>query len=381
MVNMKRIGFAVGYYDSFTGSQQSMLQLIKNCDAFDPVIITPEDGEFTRKINQFSIERITIDYNQHLDRFDKELMQDNIFNKTMTGIHLMSYYWNMIFELKKRDIDIVYLNDSRSVFLYLIPAKLLGIPVVWYVRADDPVPIVDHLGVRLADKIITISDGTRARFSEKNIDKFEGKFKTIYTGLDLSKYDCELRDDNNEPGIQIAQVGTIHPRKRPDLLIHAVGQIEDQLPKYNITFAGKIPDQNNNNYYNKLTELCKKYGIRDNVTFLGWHKEIPELLAQTDIHVLPSESEGLPRSVLEASAMRVPTVATPAGGTDEIINHGETGFIVPFDNSEQLGSSILLLAQNHEKRTSMGKKAREDVKKRFTKQRYITEFENAVNCF
>lgn len=95
------------------------------------------------------------------------------------------------------------------------------------------------------------------------------------------------------------------------------------------------------------------------VMWLGERQDIRELLALSDIVVLPSYREGVPRTLLEASAMAKPMVATDTVGCTEVVRDGVNGYLVPLKDSDILSERILKLAASKDVREAMGKKARE----------------------
>ena len=91
----------------------------------------------------------------------------------------------------------------------------------------------------------------------------------------------------------------------------------------------------------ELERLILRYGIDDIVHYHGWvsGEAKDRLLSQSDVYVLPSYTEGLPMSILEAMAYRMPIVATPVGGIPEIVRNGENGYLVsPGDETALLGA-------------------------------------------
>jgi len=104
--------------------------------------------------------------------------------------------------------------------------------------------------------------------------------------------------------------------------------------------------------------LCARLGIADRVTFFGYRGDVHELLARSDIAVLTSIKEGIPRAVLEAMAAGVPVVATRVPGTSEAVWHGETGLLVPLDDAQALAGALAHLIANPEVRSAMGARAR-----------------------
>lgn len=95
-----------------------------------------------------------------------------------------------------------------------------------------------------------------------------------------------------------------------------------------------------------------------NVNWLGHRDDIKEQIQNCDIFVLPSYREGIPRTLLEASSMAKPIIATNAVGCKEVVEDGYNGYLVPIKNSEKLAEKILKLAQNKDLRDTMGKNGR-----------------------
>jgi glycosyltransferase involved in cell wall biosynthesis len=86
--------------------------------------------------------------------------------------------------------------------------------------------------------------------------------------------------------------------------------------------------------------------MNDRVIFTGERHDIPNLLQEIDISVLPSLSEGFPNSLLEAMAAGMPVVATNVGGNPEIVRDGRTGLLVPPRDPDALAHSITSLLES-----------------------------------
>ncbi len=102
-----------------------------------------------------------------------------------------------------------------------------------------------------------------------------------------------------------------------------------------------------------------------NVKYLGFRKDIRELLSICDIFVLPSYREGIPRTLLEAASMEKPIVTTDTVGCREIVDDGVNGFLVPIKNSKALTERIEFFIDNPKVRVEFGKKGREKVLREF----------------
>ncbi len=89
--------------------------------------------------------------------------------------------------------------------------------------------------------------------------------------------------------------------------------------------------------------MVQKLSLTPSVSFLGHRDDIPDLLACLDIFVLPSHSEGISRSLLEAMAGGLPVIATEVGGTPEVVQHEVNGLLVPVKDPQALAQALIRL--------------------------------------
>ncbi len=110
-----------------------------------------------------------------------------------------------------------------------------------------------------------------------------------------------------------------------------------------------------------LRSLADQLGLRDTVTFAGYvsRDDVPAIYRTADIFVLPSEFEGMSIALLEAMASGLPVVVTPTGGTEELVEEGKNGFIVPWAEVDTLAAVLHRLATDSELRERMGQHSRE----------------------
>ena len=125
-----------------------------------------------------------------------------------------------------------------------------------------------------------------------------------------------------------------------------------------------------------LQEEALNLGIQENVKFLGFREDVPSLLRAMDVFLLPSLSEGLPLSVLEALALQKPVVASDVGGIPEVVEDGITGYLVPPKNPQALADKILLLLRNPQLAAEFGKEGRKSVEQAFSLEHMIQEYQS-----
>ncbi len=124
-----------------------------------------------------------------------------------------------------------------------------------------------------------------------------------------------------------------------------------------------------------LEAVAERLGIAERVRFLGVRRDVPDLLAATDVFVLPSLWEGNPLGILEAMAAGVPVVATRVGGVPEFVRDGETGILVPPADVHALGAALRRIATDAPLRSALGARARRVAADRFDIGRMIAEYE------
>jgi len=117
-------------------------------------------------------------------------------------------------------------------------------------------------------------------------------------------------------------------------------------------------------YKSQLQLLIRQLGISNYVEFLGRCSDIPDLLANVDVVVLPSiVPEAFGRVIIEAQAVGVPVIASNIGGISEVIDDKETGFLVPAKDVDALSEAMLKLRQDKQQIISVVQKAREKIEK------------------
>lgn len=130
----------------------------------------------------------------------------------------------------------------------------------------------------------------------------------------------------------------------------------------------------------KLKSLVRYMDIIDNVSFLGYRTDVPELLNCADAFILTSRREGLPRCIMEAMAVGLPVIASNIRGVNDLVKNDENGYLVELDNIEHTTEAILNLINQREKGKLMGRKGRELVEK-YNLDNVMVEMENIYRRF
>jgi len=153
------------------------------------------------------------------------------------------------------------------------------------------------------------------------------------TGVNASPY-------QNGKGNFVA-VGRLTFQKGFDLLLRAFHRSLKKAPDTHLTIVGEGSEEN------ALKKLTAELGIADSVSFVG-HQDNPfPFMAHADLLISSSRWEGLPNAVLESLACGTPVLAFDCpGGTEEIIQHGENGWLVPSEDFESMGREMVEIVKN-----------------------------------
>jgi glycosyltransferase involved in cell wall biosynthesis len=201
------------------------------------------------------------------------------------------------------------------------------------------------------------------------------RIRVVYNGIDAERYErrarpqmrAELEIPAGAPVVGV--VANLIHYKGHRFLLQAFQRVHAWRPGTVLLLAGDGPCRP------ELERLAEELGIVEMVRFLGTRRDIPELLAATDVVVLPSLEEGFPNAVLEAMAAGKPVVASAVGGIPEAVVHEATGLLVPPGDPTALAEAILAVVGDPARAEQMGRAGQARAKDRFGMERMVTETE------
>jgi glycosyltransferase involved in cell wall biosynthesis len=147
----------------------------------------------------------------------------------------------------------------------------------------------------------------------------------------------------------IGMIGSLRSVKNPELFVRAAAKVIESQPTTRFIHVGDgplLPD---------MRRLAAELEIDGALTFYGLREDVAPILAQMDVFVLTSNSEGMPNAVMEAMATGLPCVTTDVGDCRELIAEGENGFRVPVGDVNTLASALLKLSSDPALRDRMGR--------------------------
>lgn len=164
--------------------------------------------------------------------------------------------------------------------------------------------------------------------------------------------------------------GRLDPVKGHAHLLKGVASVQSQLAGAVVVICGE------GSLRDDLQQQSQNLGLSSLVKFLGFREDVADLLAAADCAVLPSvASENLSVAILEALMAGTPAIVTRIGGMAEAVRNRETGLVVPAGDASALAQAMVTMASDREALARMSKAAREDAKKRYTRQRMLDEYQ------
>jgi len=179
----------------------------------------------------------------------------------------------------------------------------------------------------------------------------------------------------DDEGLMI-HISNFRPVKRAADVVEVFARVRKKA-KAKLLMVGDGPDRP------RAEWLSDNLGVSDDVHFVGKWTDTEQLLAVSDILVLPSELESFGLVALEAMASEVPVIATSVGGLGEVVESGKDGFLLPVGDIDGMAEAALTLLTDPARRESMGKAGREHAKDAFCHERivaqYVELYERTIN--
>ncbi len=241
------------------------------------------------------------------------------------------------------------------------------------------------------DAIIAISDIQKHELLEVYKIAPENKIFTIPLGFNLEKYSVDQDNKRmifrnkygfNSDEIIVGIIGRIVPIKNHEMFVEVAALIKKRV-SINVRFAIIGDGESLPGIERKSRDLGLSYSYfaknpkaRADIVVTSWETEIDQVLAGLDIVVLTSYNEGTPVSLIEAQAACKPVVSTNVGGVEDVIVHGENGYLTAVNDVNSFADHVITLLENKSLRESMGKAGFETIIKKYSKERLIKDVKN-----
>lgn len=169
----------------------------------------------------------------------------------------------------------------------------------------------------------------------------EARVRQIYNGVDAALFSPRFEPDSAASHSQyliFGTVGRLDPVKDQALLVKALQMLHEEYPhmrgKIFLHIVGAGPE------YAALKLLIENAGLQNQCWMAGGRDDVPTLMREFDVFVLPSRAEGISNTLLEAMATALPVIATRVGGNVELVDDGHNGMLVPSENPKALALAM-----------------------------------------
>ncbi len=204
-------------------------------------------------------------------------------------------------------------------------------------------PVV-AFSINKSDGVTAVSENLRKQTFE-TFD-IQNEIQVIHNFIDFERFKKSDKDHFKKaiaPNDEKILVHTSNFRKvkRVDDVIHIFKKVHDKIPS-KLLLIGDGPERR------KLEDLCRKIGLCDEIRFLGKQDAVEELLAISDLFIMPSASESFGLAALEAMACEVPVISSNVGGLPELNINGVTGFLSKIGNVNEMAKNAISLLENED---------------------------------
>jgi glycosyltransferase involved in cell wall biosynthesis len=279
--------------------------------------------------------------------------------------------------IQEREIDIIHTHGYKSDILGVIAARKAGIKAVTtphgFENASD---LKLRFFIWLGCKAMTFADvvaplSPQLMEDSRNAGVAESKLRYIQNGVDLSEVEQQRQLENplkTSDEKRIGFIGQMISRKNIFHILDIFDQLCQKHENLRLILVGD-GDQRE-----ELETYAEKLPSRNRIDFLGYRDDRLVLLQSFDLFVMTSTLEGIPRCLMEACAMEVPTAAYDIPGIDRLLSHQETGLLAKLDDKETLTQYWEQILFDEDLAGRLASNAREFVHQNYSGQRMANEY-------
>ena len=271
--------------------------------------------------------------------------------------------------LKREKPDCVVSFIGRINALVLTAALGMNIPIVVSERND---PRHDGRGKGMLAFCDALYKTARAVVFQTNAEQecFSEavKAKSVIIPNPVSTEGVSRREPE---GFSVVTAGRLAEQKNQKMLMNAMALVRREIPEASCTIYGE------GELRQELESYVREKGLENTVFLPGHALDIHEKIADASAFVLTSEYEGLPNALIEAMMLGIPCVTTDYPGSEEVVEDGVTGLIVPRRDAGALAQKLIALARDRELGENLGEKARQEAEK-YRTENVIVQWQNVI---
>ncbi len=357
------------------GSGRIILQVLEiyQKQGLTPVVLLTGAGPITSELARLGIKY----YIQNLGILRRKYMSPTgLWNRTQMNLKALKFLDELD---EKYSFELVYSN-TLAVVVGAYWASKNHLPHIWHIHEilKGPKVLVSFLR-RLLDRStpapVVVSEAVKKHWKSKLKISQPRVIHNAIPYQEFLKGDFELISELNDSvdNLVISMIGRINPGKGQLFFLDIAEQILKSYPHCKFVMVGD-PFPGYESIEEEILQRINSGILKDRVINLGFRTDVPAILSQTDIFVLPSVlPDSFPTVILEAMASGKPVVATDSGGSREMVKEGETGYLISIGDVNAAAQAIIELIDDPDKRRRYGIQARERVLKEFGQGKFEEE--------
>ncbi len=279
--------------------------------------------------------------------------------------------WRLAQQFRRLDCDVVHTHDDKPLIYGALAARLAGVRWIIHTQHHGKLDKLSRRQEQLVawmahgiDRFVCVSHDSARQMIAQGVPA--GRVRVLWNGIDLARF----QRHGSQPSGPIVAVARLSPEKDIANLLQALAIVAQADGAVRLEIAGDGPCRED------LLRLAEELSLRQRVKFLGETRDVPALLARASLFVLPSQTEGISLTLLEAMATGLPVAATRVGGNPEVVADGVTGLLAPPRSPEALAAAILRLRRDPERAAVMGLAGRDRAEAEFDVRTMVKRYES-----
>jgi len=303
-------------------------------------------------------------------------------------LYILTLIWHLW--RRRNTYDLIHVHSlNYHTFAAVLAGRWLGRPVVTKLANSGSASDIEkmrkgqqlalsHLMIPIAlrsDRFIALNQAVVRELAAAGVPS--GRIVRIPNGVETSRGNLKRTYPLHDP-VRLIYVGRLHEQKGVDVLLRSFSELRRLRPgeRLSLRLVGDGPVRA------KLLAITQQLDISRDVEFVGARDDVPELLDQSDIFVLPSRAEGLSNALLEAMSVGLPIAASRVPGNEHVIDHAHNGLLFTAGDPTSLTSELIRLLDDARLLEAIGRRARLTVEERYgirhVAQQYIQLYEELV---
>lgn len=308
--------------------------------------------------------------------------------------------WRLLLVLKdviqKRQVDLVHSHDDKTL-LYSVILKYLLLPGLKIVhtchshsdyKRSTFCSISSYYKYILRKKflvwlmgrhklpVMTVSENTRHRLISGGLTSTS--VEVLHNGIDTDYWDRSRGQSILREELKVADnckiVGMV-ARITHDKDLPTFYEVARKVVAFNASVIFVIVGDGDGSELADARRCVAIEGLDKVIKFTGHREDLIDVYSSLDVFLMTSLTEGMPNTVLEAMALKVPVVSTSVGGVPELVVDGVTGYLLPKGDSDGLAKSVLQLLENDDERKRLGIASRERIENKFSFSKRVRKLE------